>query len=52
MNSLPLSQSIPSKGKGKRNCIALSALETAIYVLFGMARHSVHPVATSTAVSV
>jgi hypothetical protein len=32
--------------------MALMAAETAIWVLLGMARHSVHPVDTSTAVNV
>src|SRR5262249_6365341 len=51
-DSLPLSESMPSSGKGSRSRICFSASTTAAWPLPQIASHSVQPVATSVATRV
>src|SRR5665647_1819579 len=52
MNSLPLSESMPSKGNGITLAMSSNAATTHFWALFGTDRFSVQPVAISVTVSV
>ena len=52
INSLPLSESIPSNGNGMTLAMSANAAMTHLRALFGTDRFSVQPVAMSVTVSV